>query len=242
MHRADPFMLDEDIAELDETPAKKAPAPPPTSRPEPPAPAPKIAEAAPVEPEPAPPQSKPAPAPKAKRGRPKSANPKRQITLRLDTEIIDHFKAGGRGWQTRINGALREAVGIIDVSNFAKYRIRGAGSADYLDRLVANHVPTEIGRSCLTPMIGLRGGIAGDFTITKLAEDDFLMIGSGIAERYHQRRHSVAIAGVYVGTLSDEVFDQVGPSKVARKVQRGTSILHTRPGPTRHRVGQEVGY
>ena len=36
-------------------------------------------------------------------------------------------------------------------------------------------------------MIGLRGGIAGDFTITKLAEEDFLMIGSGIAERYHQR-------------------------------------------------------
>jgi dimethylglycine dehydrogenase len=83
--------------------------------------------------------------------------------------------------------ALREAVGIIDVSNFAKYRIRGAGSADYLERLVANHVPTEIGRSCLTPMIGLRGGIAGDFTITKLDDDDFLMIGSGIAERYHQR-------------------------------------------------------
>ncbi len=82
---------------------------------------------------------------------------------------------------------LREAVGIIDVSNFAKYRIRGAGSTDYLDRLVANHVPTETGRSCLTPMIGLRGGIAGDFTISKLGEDDFLMIGSGIAERYHQR-------------------------------------------------------
>ena len=83
--------------------------------------------------------------------------------------------------------ALRESVGIIDVSNFAKYRIRGAGSADYLDRLVANRVPTETGRSCLTPMIGLRGGIAGDFTITKLDDDDFLMIGSGIAERYHQR-------------------------------------------------------
>jgi dimethylglycine dehydrogenase len=82
---------------------------------------------------------------------------------------------------------LREAVGIIDVSNFAKYHIQGAGAADYLDRLVANNVPVEIGRSCLTPMIGLRGGIAGDFTITKLGEEDFLMIGSGIAERYHQR-------------------------------------------------------
>ena len=83
--------------------------------------------------------------------------------------------------------ALRSAVGVIDVSNFAKYSISGAGSADWLDRVVANHVPTDTGRSCLTPMLGVRGGIAGDFTITKLAENDFLMIGSGIAERYHQR-------------------------------------------------------
>jgi dimethylglycine dehydrogenase len=83
--------------------------------------------------------------------------------------------------------ALRSAVGVIDVSNFAKYSISGEGSADWLDRVVANHVPTEIGCSCLTPMLGVRGGIAGDFTITKLAENDFLMIGSGIAERYHQR-------------------------------------------------------
>jgi len=83
--------------------------------------------------------------------------------------------------------ALRSAVGIIDVSNFAKYEIRGDGSEDYLNRLVANYVPTEIGRSCLTPMLGRRGGIAGDFTITKLEHEHYLMIGSGIAERYHQR-------------------------------------------------------
>ncbi|MDH3218414.1 MAG: FAD-dependent oxidoreductase [Gammaproteobacteria bacterium] len=83
--------------------------------------------------------------------------------------------------------ALRESVGVIDISNFAKYRIRGEGSHDYLQRLVANQVPVEAGRSCLTPMIGLRGGIAGDFTITRLDENDYLMIGSGIAERYHQR-------------------------------------------------------
>ena len=83
--------------------------------------------------------------------------------------------------------ALRNGVGILDVSNFAKYEIEGEGSTDWLNRVVANHVPTEIGRSCLTPMLGVRGGIAGDFTITKLADEHFLMIGSGIAERYHQR-------------------------------------------------------
>ena len=36
-------------------------------------------------------------------------------------------------------------------------------------------------------MLGVRGGIAGDFTITQLDEDHYLMIGSGMAERYHQR-------------------------------------------------------
>ncbi len=83
--------------------------------------------------------------------------------------------------------ALRESVGIIDVSNFAKYRVKGVGAGDWLDRVVANKVPRENGRSCLTPLLGKRGGIAGDFTITQLDEDDYWMVGSGMAERYHQR-------------------------------------------------------
>ncbi len=44
------------------------------------------------------------------RGRPRKESPKAQVTLRLDTEIVEHFKAGGAGWQTRINAALRRAV------------------------------------------------------------------------------------------------------------------------------------
>jgi len=38
--------------------------------------------------------------------------PKRQVTLRLDGDIIDRFKAGGPGWQSRINAALRGAAGL----------------------------------------------------------------------------------------------------------------------------------
>ncbi|WP_170439075.1 GcvT family protein [Ruegeria arenilitoris] len=82
---------------------------------------------------------------------------------------------------------LRESVGVIDISNFANYVIKGPGAHDWLDQLVANRVPTEVGRSCLTPLISVRGGVAGDFTITKTAQDDYMMIGSGMAERYHQR-------------------------------------------------------
>ncbi|MEM9716635.1 MAG: FAD-dependent oxidoreductase [Pseudomonadota bacterium] len=83
--------------------------------------------------------------------------------------------------------ALRESVGVVDVSNFGKYRIKGAGASDWLDKIIANYVPKEVGRSCLTPLLGARGGIAGDFTVTKLGDEDFFMVGSGMAERYHQR-------------------------------------------------------
>ena len=46
-----------------------------------------------------------------RRGRPRSANPKVSTTIRLSRDVIDHFKAGGRGWQTRIDAALREWIG-----------------------------------------------------------------------------------------------------------------------------------
>lgn len=82
---------------------------------------------------------------------------------------------------------LRDAVGVIDISNFAKYRVAGKGAADWLDEVIANKVPREIGRSCLTPLLGVRGGIAGDFTVTMLDEDEYWIIGSGMAERYHKR-------------------------------------------------------
>jgi uncharacterized protein (DUF4415 family) len=44
------------------------------------------------------------------RGRPKSVAPKEAMSLRLDPEVIAHFRRGGRGWQTRINDVLRKAA------------------------------------------------------------------------------------------------------------------------------------
>ena len=82
---------------------------------------------------------------------------------------------------------IRDHAGIIDISNFAKYFVKGAGAADWLNAVFANNMPKSIGRSCLTPLIGVRGGIAGDFTVTKLTDNEFMIIGGGMSERYHQR-------------------------------------------------------
>lgn len=82
---------------------------------------------------------------------------------------------------------LRARGGIIDISNFAKYRVAGPGAESWLDALFANRMPREVGRSCLTPLIGRRGGIAGDFTVTRLGDEEFWVLGSGMAERFHRR-------------------------------------------------------
>ncbi len=43
-------------------------------------------------------------------GRPRGSH-KEQVTLRLDTTVLKHFRDKGPGWQTRINDALRELIG-----------------------------------------------------------------------------------------------------------------------------------
>ena len=46
------------------------------------------------------------------RGRPKKANAKRAVKLRLDPEVIDGFRARGPGWQSAMSAALRDALGL----------------------------------------------------------------------------------------------------------------------------------
>ncbi|GGO57536.1 dimethylglycine dehydrogenase [Roseovarius pacificus] len=128
---------------------------------------------------------------------------------------------------------LRQSVGVIDISHFANYVIRGSGAQDWLDRLVANRVPSEIGRSCLTPMISVRGGVAGDFTITKVATDEYMMIGSGMAERYHQRFFNMVPLpeGTTFEIATDRIvsFNVAGP-KSREMLQRLTNAVLSNEG------------
>ncbi|WP_299441475.1 BrnA antitoxin family protein [uncultured Rhodospira sp.] len=49
---------------------------------------------------------------KAKGGPPEAESPKVSTTIRLDADVVAHFKAGGPGWQTRINDTLRHVAGL----------------------------------------------------------------------------------------------------------------------------------
>ncbi|MFM8517208.1 MAG: FAD-dependent oxidoreductase [Nevskiaceae bacterium] len=79
---------------------------------------------------------------------------------------------------------LRNAVGVIDLTPFTKHIVRGPGAEAWLDRLVANKVPTKVGRMALCHALTRRGGIRSECTITKLAAEEFYVVSAGAAERY----------------------------------------------------------
>ena len=82
--------------------------------------------------------------------------------------------------------AVREAVGGIEIANFAKHEFQGAGARAYLDRVLAGHIPKP-GRLTLTPLLTPKGKLYGDLTVACLAEDRFMLFGSGAMQDAHRR-------------------------------------------------------
>lgn len=95
--------------------------------------------------------------------------------------------------------AVSTDVGLIEISNYGKFEVTGAGAADWLASILANRVP-DVGRLALSPMLNERGRLIGDFTMCRADPDRFFLIGTYAAERYYQRwfeRHAPP-AGVAV--------------------------------------------
>jgi len=82
--------------------------------------------------------------------------------------------------------AVRQSVGLIETTSFAKYTVRGVRAHEWLDRLLACRIPA-VGRMTLAPMLKHDGRLIGDFTLANLGVDGFFIVGSGIAEDYHMR-------------------------------------------------------
>ncbi len=95
--------------------------------------------------------------------------------------------------------AVQNSVGLLEISNYGKFDIRGPGTADWLSYVMANRVPA-VGRIALTPMLNERGKLIGDFTMCRVAADHVFLVGTYAAETYYMRwfeRHMPA-SGVSV--------------------------------------------
>ncbi|MDX8491333.1 FAD-dependent oxidoreductase [Mesorhizobium sp. VK22B] len=82
--------------------------------------------------------------------------------------------------------AVRNGVGLSEISSFAKYKVAGEGAKAWLDRILACKLPKP-GRMTLAPMLKEDGKLIGDFTLANIGDGEWFIAGSGVAEQYHMR-------------------------------------------------------
>jgi glycine cleavage system T protein len=106
-----------------------------------------------------------------------------------------HGDWAARHWSPVIaaeHAACRDRVGLFDLSPFTKVEVSGPGAASYLQHLAANDVDKPVGTIVYTGMLGPRGGIMCDLTVTRVAEDRFWVVTGGAVGKHDlawMRRH-----------------------------------------------------
>jgi len=79
--------------------------------------------------------------------------------------------------------AVREAVGLFDQTSFAKFELAGRDAEAALQKLCANDVAVPEGRVVYTQMLNCHGGIEADLTVTRLAEERYLIVTAAASAR-----------------------------------------------------------
>jgi 4-methylaminobutanoate oxidase (formaldehyde-forming) len=96
---------------------------------------------------------------------------------------LDYRRQGSHAIVGREHRAVREAVGVIDMSLMAKLIVQGPDAAAVLSRLSANDVTIGPGRLVYTQWLNEAGGIIADVTVTWLEAERFLVVASDIIHR-----------------------------------------------------------
>ena len=77
---------------------------------------------------------------------------------------------------------VKNNVGLLDLSTFAKFEISGDNSEEFLDRLCANKIPKKEGSIVLTHILNAKGRIQSELTITRFANNTFYVLSSTASE------------------------------------------------------------
>ncbi|MEX0309179.1 MAG: FAD-dependent oxidoreductase [Tateyamaria sp.] len=105
-------------------------------------------------------------------------------------DSFDHdarsFRRGG-WWKYAVEEAkaIREGVGLIDATAFTKHRISGPGATAFLDWFTTNKLP-KVGRINLTYALTAAGTTRTEYTIVRIAEDDYYLVSAGAWHAYDQ--------------------------------------------------------
>ena len=125
----------------------------------------------------------------------------------------------------REHRAMRETVGMYDMSSFGKIRVEGPDACTFLNRLAANKIDVEPGRIIYTQFLNQRGGTEADVTIIRHSETEFLVTVGAVARVIvdsHLRRHLGEDRAVITDiTAGEAILAVMGPK--ARDLMRSVS-------------------
>jgi glycine cleavage system aminomethyltransferase T/glycine/D-amino acid oxidase-like deaminating enzyme len=87
-----------------------------------------------------------------------------------------------RWWSPIIDAehlAMRDRVGLVDLSAFAVFDVSGPGALGYVQRMAVNQMDVPVGRVVYTPLLTEHGGIRADLTIMRLGPTEFRVVTGG---------------------------------------------------------------
>jgi glycine cleavage system aminomethyltransferase T/glycine/D-amino acid oxidase-like deaminating enzyme len=110
-------------------------------------------------------------------------------------EPVYDYSYGRQNWfdhSAAEHRAVREGVALFDQSSFAKFRFEGRDTVAVLNRICANNIDVVPGRVVYTQWLNERGGIEADLTVTRLAENAFMIVSAAeteVRDFYWLKRH-----------------------------------------------------
>ena len=113
--------------------------------------------------------------------------------------------------------AIREGVGLLDITGFSRYEVTGPNAEAWLDRIMASKLPTP-GRARLAPMLSETGKLKGDLTVFNWGDGSWWIMGSYYLRAWHMRWFNDHLTeGVQVRDLGEEIcgFGLAGPKSRA---------------------------
>ncbi|WP_313352715.1 FAD-dependent oxidoreductase [Paracoccus sp. (in: a-proteobacteria)] len=136
----------------------------------------------------------------------------------FDDHAARSFRRGG-WWQyaKAEAGAIRNTAGLIDASAFAKHRVSGEGATAFLDWFTTNKLP-KVGRINLTYALTETGTTRTEYTIVRLAEDDYYLISAGAWADYdgdHLRKMAEEMEGEFGQVIVQDITTQWGVFAIA---------------------------
>ncbi|WP_166418299.1 FAD-dependent oxidoreductase [Cochlodiniinecator piscidefendens] len=101
---------------------------------------------------------------------------------------------------------VRNGVGLFEFSDMAKFEVSGPNAQAWLDRIMTNRIPKP-GRMTLSGMLSDTGRLQGDFTISNLGNDRFLVVGSYVMQLAFMRHFKKYLPadGVDLRNVSDDL-------------------------------------